>query len=126
MPSTRSRAATKCISEVPGLAKQTSTPPATKVRTRLSAPFIIPLPFEPFFKKSTLGRSIIPRAVRQSFRGHCSHRQGRDGFFTATPETRRPHGAAASETAPIIARVPGKLVGPTVRKLYRGFALLFP
>src|SRR5450756_812515 len=41
MPSTRSRAATKCISEVPGLAKQTSTPPATRVRTRLSAPFII-------------------------------------------------------------------------------------
>src|SRR5580700_8217607 len=44
MPSTRSSAATKCISEVPGLAKQTSTPPATRVRTRLSAPFIIPLP----------------------------------------------------------------------------------
>src|SRR3954466_3779117 len=41
MPSTRSRAATKCISEVPGLAKQTSTPPATKVRTRLSAPFML-------------------------------------------------------------------------------------
>src|SRR5262245_48908168 len=40
MPSTRSSAATKCISEVPGLVKQTSTPPATKVRTRLSAPFI--------------------------------------------------------------------------------------
>src|SRR6202035_2861909 len=40
MPSTRSSAATKCISEVPGLAKHTSTPPATKVRTRLSAPFM--------------------------------------------------------------------------------------
>src|SRR6202049_1217688 len=40
MPSTRSRAATKCISEVPGLAKHTSTPPPTRVRTRLSAPFI--------------------------------------------------------------------------------------
>src|SRR5262249_48206173 len=40
MPSTRSSAATKCISEVPGLAKHTSTPPATRVRTRLSAPFI--------------------------------------------------------------------------------------
>src|SRR3954470_5563814 len=44
MPSTRSSAATKCISEVPGLAKQTSTPPLTSVRTRLSAPFIVPLP----------------------------------------------------------------------------------
>src|SRR5512138_547859 len=41
MPSTRSSAATKCISEVPGLVKQTSTPPATRVWTRLSAPFIL-------------------------------------------------------------------------------------
>src|SRR5437764_2417684 len=40
MPSTRSSAATKCISEVPGLAKHTLTPPPTRVRTRLSAPFI--------------------------------------------------------------------------------------
>src|ERR1700676_3064465 len=45
MPSTQASAATKCISEVPGFAKQTSTPPATKVRTRLSAPFILSLPF---------------------------------------------------------------------------------
>src|SRR5579863_3779698 len=45
MPSTRSSAATKCISEVPGLVKQTSTPPATRVRTRLSAPFIRSAPF---------------------------------------------------------------------------------
>src|ERR1700730_7594597 len=44
MPSTRSSAATKCISEVPGLVKQTLTPPATSVRTRLSAPFIVPTP----------------------------------------------------------------------------------
>src|SRR5438105_6144601 len=41
IPSTRSSAATKCISEVPGLAKHTLTPPPTKVRTRLSAPFMI-------------------------------------------------------------------------------------
>src|SRR5262249_19783000 len=40
MPSTLSRAATKCISEVPGLVKLTSTPQATRVRTRLSAPFM--------------------------------------------------------------------------------------
>src|ERR1700719_293520 len=39
MPSTLSRAATKCISDVPGFVKQTSTPPATSVCTRLSAPF---------------------------------------------------------------------------------------
>ncbi len=40
MPSTRSSAATKCISEVPGFAKHTLTPPPTKVRTKLSAPFM--------------------------------------------------------------------------------------
>src|SRR5215467_8509294 len=51
MPSTRSSAATKCISEVPGLAKHTSTPPATKVRTRLSAPFMT--------RPSAAGRSNI-------------------------------------------------------------------
>src|SRR5690606_8163236 len=40
MPGTRSSAATKCISDVPGFVKQTSTFESTKVRTRLSAPFI--------------------------------------------------------------------------------------
>src|SRR5690242_8199787 len=40
MPSTRSSADTKCISEVPGLVKHTSTLPATSVLTRLSAPFM--------------------------------------------------------------------------------------
>src|SRR5206468_1981040 len=39
MPSTRSSAATKCISEVPGLAKQTSTPAPTSVRMSACAPF---------------------------------------------------------------------------------------
>ena len=36
---TRSIAATRCISDVPGLAKQTSTPDAASVRSTLSAPF---------------------------------------------------------------------------------------
>src|SRR5690348_16951348 len=40
MPGTRSSAPTKCISLVPGLAKQTLTSLAISVRTRLSAPFI--------------------------------------------------------------------------------------
>src|SRR3981081_1519026 len=124
MPSTRSSAATKCISEVPGLAKQTSTPPATNVRTRLSAPFIIPLPFAPFFKKSTLGRSIIPGAVRQRFRGHCSHRQGSDGFFAATPENRRPHVAVPCETSVVMACLSTKLICPTRQNMSRAFALL--
>ena len=39
-PGMRSSAATKCISEVPGLAKQTSTPLAARVDTRDSAPFV--------------------------------------------------------------------------------------
>src|SRR5215211_3852787 len=37
---TRSSAATKCISEVPGLAKPISTPAPANVSTKLSAPFI--------------------------------------------------------------------------------------
>jgi hypothetical protein len=49
MPGTLSSAATKCISEVPGFVKQTSTPPAIKVRTRLSAPFISVGPVMVFF-----------------------------------------------------------------------------
>src|SRR5271169_6521176 len=40
IPSTLSSAATKCISDVPGLPKQTSTPDPTSVRKRLSAPFM--------------------------------------------------------------------------------------
>src|SRR5690606_8734408 len=41
MPGTWSSAATKCISLVPGLAKQVSTPAASSVFTRLFAPFIL-------------------------------------------------------------------------------------
>src|SRR5258705_7536900 len=41
IPSTLSSAATKCISDVPGLPKQTSTPDPTSVRKRLSAPFML-------------------------------------------------------------------------------------
>src|SRR5215475_8015715 len=40
MPGTRSSAATKCISDVPGLEKQVSTPLRSRVWTRLSAPFM--------------------------------------------------------------------------------------
>src|SRR5215475_10060878 len=46
IPSTLSIAATKCISDVPGLPKQTSTPDPTSVRKRLSAPFMLGLRFE--------------------------------------------------------------------------------
>ena len=41
MPGTRSSAATKCISDVPGLEKQVVTPLFNSECTRLSAPFIL-------------------------------------------------------------------------------------
>src|SRR5258706_7400004 len=41
MPSILSSAATKCISDVPGFAKHTSTPLASSVRTSVSAPFMM-------------------------------------------------------------------------------------
>src|SRR5438874_5766494 len=107
MPSTRSRAATKCISEVPGLAKQTSTPPATKVRTRLSAPFIISLPFEtlpevletdqsflmPFVKgvadiaAIAVGAVLFGRSVRKSprSRARCLRNRANYGLSRSEP-----------------------------------------
>ncbi len=41
MPGIRSSALTKCISEVPGFAKHTSTPLCTKVSTSVSAPVYV-------------------------------------------------------------------------------------
>ena len=46
MPGMRSSAATKCISDVPGLEKHVSTPDASSVCTRLSAPFIFLIPYD--------------------------------------------------------------------------------
>src|SRR5436190_20447842 len=42
----RYSSATKCISEVPRLVKQVSTPEASRLRIRASAPFIADLLFE--------------------------------------------------------------------------------
>src|SRR5882757_9984591 len=89
MPSTRSSAATKCISEVPGLAKQTSTPPATRVRTRLSAPFIVPLPFATF-SWPLLGLPADQPLFTHLVKGvaaHCWHAGARSkAGFSATLE----------------------------------------
>jgi hypothetical protein len=64
---------------VPGLAKQTSTPPATRVRTRLSAPFIIPLPRSLF---SGFGDDqSFPAGFVKGVAGHCCHAGRRGGFF---------------------------------------------
>src|SRR3954468_23745432 len=83
MPSTRSSAATKCISDVPGLEKQTSTPPATNVRTRLSAPFIV---------RSLCGGSLDARPDQPLFTrfvkglaGHCRYHAGHVVFFNRRP-----------------------------------------
>src|ERR1700760_3908995 len=79
MPSTRSSAATKCISDVPGLVKQTSTPPATRVRTRLSAPFIISLPF---------AARMFPKEPQIN---HCSARQSKgEAALQPSPREQRP------------------------------------
>src|SRR5204862_1119165 len=97
MPSTRSSAATKCISEVPGLAKQTSTPPATNVRTRLSAPFIAsPLstllgfpPDQPLFSRFVKGLA-----------GHCWYRAGHVVFFNRAKRKCRSHRLVACLSVP--------------------------
>ena len=64
-PAMRSSAATKCISLVPGLAKQMSTPQPSSVRTRLSAPFILfpPVPGggKPLSTRNGLTRQAGPR-----------------------------------------------------------------
>src|SRR5579872_6256684 len=97
MPSTRSRAATKCISEVPGLAKQTSTPPATRVRTRLSAPFIVPLPLAKSLEKLVEDQSS-PAAFVKGFADIAAIAAlQRQLFLTALFENRRPHTLVACE-----------------------------
>src|SRR6476469_9670979 len=101
MPSTRSSAATKCISEVPGLAKQTSTPPATNVRTRLSAPFMISLHFATVLEASQ-DQSLFTRFVK-GLAAHCSHRFRCVAFFNRGISICRPHGLVGCEVAAIMA-----------------------
>src|SRR3954465_15795936 len=101
MPSTRSSAATKCISEVPGLLKQTSTPPATNVRTRLSAPFIVPpLSFSLFGFQPD--QPLFSRFVK-GLAGHCSHRAGHVVFFNRRGRKCRSHGLVACAIVPVMA-----------------------
>src|ERR1700688_1626890 len=104
MPSTRSRAATKCISEVPGLAKQTSTPPATKVRTRRSAPFIVPLP--PRFLKLIGDQSFLARFVK----GRACIAVHRD--LLAPPLLRVETGEARSQGPGVGCYTHGRALGP--------------
>jgi hypothetical protein len=64
---------------VPGLEKQTSTPPATNVRTRLSAPFMVSLPFA-IVLKAGQDQSFFTRFVK-GLAAQCSHRVRRVAFF---------------------------------------------
>src|ERR1700722_3497611 len=68
MPSTLSRAATKCISEVPGLPKQTSTPDPTRVRNRLSAPFMF-VPRRFYGAPDSWSRAFVSNEGTQSGNG---------------------------------------------------------
>src|SRR5689334_15625363 len=73
MPATLSSAATKCISDVPGFAKHTSTPQPTNVRTRDSAPFMRSsgmdeLLYDVRFVKFADGRLVIPEFAQNLVR----------------------------------------------------------
>src|ERR1700754_3241566 len=98
MPSTRSSAATKCISEVPGLAKQTSTPPATRVRTRLSAPFIVSAPVRAVFVGLPADQPLFTHLVK-GVAAHCWHAGARPkrAFRQRWNWKLTPHAAVACE-----------------------------
>jgi hypothetical protein len=64
---------------VPGFVKQTSTPPATNVRTRLSAPFIVSPPFA-IVLKTAQDQSFFARFVK-GLAAQCSHRFRCVAFF---------------------------------------------
>src|SRR6516164_548113 len=97
MPSTRSRAATKCISEVPGLAKQTLTPPPTKVRTRLSAPFIANSPKIVSFRMSMPAGRRARKAGGRS-RGHDLSCSGRNAAGSQPSVRRRTVGVLSADS----------------------------
>src|SRR3954468_11472634 len=101
MPSTRSRAATKCISEVPGFEKQTSTPPATNVRTRLSAPFIACSPLSALFLKPP-DQPLFIRFVK-GLADHCWYGAAHVVFFNRERRKCRGHRLVACESGPVMA-----------------------
>src|SRR5262249_10052476 len=108
MPSTRSSAATKCISEVPGLEKQTSTPPATNVRTRLSAPFIVCSPASELFlevpDQPLFTRFVKGLADKSGIAGRMCH------FLTGKAENDRGHRLVACESCLAMACLAATLI----------------
>src|SRR5689334_11956386 len=62
----RSSAATKCISDVPGLAKQVSTPSASSASQRWSAPVFMSLRPLSSSRPSRLGETYVGRRLVRS------------------------------------------------------------
>jgi hypothetical protein len=62
--------------------KQTSTPPATNVRTRLSAPFMLQLSFTIILQAAD-DQSFFARFVK-GLPAQCSHRLGHVAFLNRT------------------------------------------
>jgi hypothetical protein len=108
------------------LAKQTSTPPLTNVRTRLSAPFIHPLPFAKSFElPKSLSRQILKADMDQSLFAPAvkgfgwdamlpsptggGHRRRERRFFSTLPANATlPHAAVACEIRRIMASLVSK------------------
>src|SRR5436305_10151136 len=87
MPSTRSTAATRCISDVPGLAKHTSTPDPASVRIRLSAPFTVSSSRRGRWYR--FGHESVPRAGPGLARGRdpCLNEYSSGGILAARTRT---------------------------------------
>jgi hypothetical protein len=83
------------------LAKQTSTPPATNVRTRLSAPFMVSLP-SALLCKAGEDQPFFARFVK-GLAAHCSYRLRPVAFFNRRIRNCRTHGLVACEIAAIMA-----------------------
>src|ERR1700693_1954910 len=82
----RSSAATRWISEVPGLVKQVLTPPSTSVRTSLSAPFMSGC----FLSHRFHYESRKHRRETFEMRAHHAQMIARDGFYMEFSRKRFP------------------------------------
>jgi hypothetical protein len=61
-------------------------------------------------QKTLLGDQSSPAPFVKGFAGIAAIAEGAMGFFTATPENRRPHGLVACEIAPIMAFLVARLI----------------
>ena len=98
MAGTSSSAATKCISEVPGLAKQTSTPASTSVERRARAPFMSALPVRA--TPSIRSGPEDPRGVEGPLDGAHELERHRILHLEEVGQLRRPDAVLARDGAP--------------------------